>query len=88
MFKPSFPPLSLTKTRTLSEIESDNAFVIKFEFKTDKFVLPNDIDPAPAKPKTFMNPLLSHLECSFLCFSEFKYFLLILIGIQVRLQKI
>jgi len=53
------PPFNLIITRDLSEIELLNAFETKLELITDKWELANDIDPAPAIPKTFKNPLLS-----------------------------
>ena len=72
VFKPSLPPFNLIKTKDLSLIDPVNAFVRKFELRTDKELFPREIAPAPAIPKVFKKPLLSHFECSAICFLDFK----------------
>ena len=44
VFKPSLPPFSLIKTKTLSDNESDNALVKKLELRTEMLVFPREID--------------------------------------------
>ena len=82
MFKPSLPPLSLTKTKILSETELFKEFEINCDSNTETVPPPKEIDPIPAIPKIFKKPLLSHSECSFKCCIDFC-FLFISVDIQV-----